>query len=161
MTRATVDTDEGGTTARASGGVPGGTPRLPRILGPQRRPPGLAGGDDTPPVAFVDGGFAEPPRPEEGPAHATFTDYSPPESLFYTHEVEAELDHPPAPTPHAALGVEPDADWSEIKKAYRALVAQLHPDRHVTASAEEQREAADRLAEVNVAYHALAKERKR
>jgi DnaJ-class molecular chaperone len=108
---------------------------------------------------FVDGGFVEPARPS-GPTTATFTDYSPPESLFYTHEVEQEVEGPVAPTPYAALGVDPTATWAEIKAAYRALVAQLHPDRFVTATDEEQAAAAEQLAEVNVAYHALAKERR-
>jgi DnaJ-domain-containing protein 1 len=115
--------------------------------------------DDAPPVVFVDGGF-EPPDPEPRPTRATFADYSPPESLFYHHDVEREVDRAAAPTPHAALGVGPGASWTEIRAAYRRLVAELHPDRHVTASAEEQRVAAERLAEVNVAYHTLARERR-
>lgn len=139
--------------------VPGGSARLPRIIGPGRRPPGVAALEDAPPVMFVDAGFEQPDE-ERGPARATFADYSPPESLFYHHDVEREVDRAAAPTPHAALGVDPGASWTEIRAAYRRLVAELHPDRHVTASAEEQRVAAERLAEVNVAYHTLARERR-
>ena len=89
---------------------------------------------------------------------ASFADYSPPESLFYVHEVEETVETP-APTPYAALGVAPGASWREIKAAHRSLMAELHPDRFVTASERQQREAADRLAEINLAFHNLSKER--
>jgi hypothetical protein len=159
MPRARVDEHDEDTDGPGSGAFPGGSARLPRIVGPSRRPPGVDALEDAPPVMFVEGGFAEPARPS-GPTRATFTDYSPPESLFYTHEVEHEVEGPVAPTPHAALGVDPGATWTEIKAAYRGLVAQLHPDRFVTATDEERDAAAEQLAEVNVAYHALAKERR-
>ena len=33
-----------------------------------------------------------------------------------------------APDPHRVLGVAPHADVTEIRRAYRALVKQVHPD---------------------------------
>ena len=107
----------------------------------------------------MEGGFAaDAPVDADGPTVATFADVPPPELLFYVHEVEETVETP-APTPHAALGVGPEASWREIKAAHRRLLAQLHPDRFVTATERQQREAADRLAEVNLAYHQLSKER--
>ena len=53
------------------------------------------------------------------------------------------------------LGVEPGADATAIKRAYRHLARSFHPDLHPTATDEERRELADRFVAVTAAYQAL------
>ena len=54
------------------------------------------------------------------------------------------------------LGLKHDADLDAIKRAYRGLAKQLHPD--VNAGDEK---AADRFKEITAAYNMLADNRKR
>ena len=54
------------------------------------------------------------------------------------------------------LGVDPDADIKEIKKAYQSLAKKNHPDVNPG-----NKEAEDRFKEVNEAYHAIADPAKR
>eukprot|EP00756_Hemistasia_phaeocysticola_P063060 Hpha_TRINITY_DN6535_c0_g1::TRINITY_DN6535_c0_g1_i1::g.45982::m.45982/K19370/DNAJC22; DnaJ homolog subfamily C member 22 len=53
------------------------------------------------------------------------------------------------------LGVEEDADWSTIKKAYRKLSKEYHPDRLANPTQEDR----DKAAKINEAYQLLAKQR--
>ena len=63
----------------------------------------------------------------------------------------------PAPTdPYETLGVAPDASAKEIKKAYRALSKQYHPDRNAGDAVAE-----DRFKEVQAAYDTVGDETKR
>ena len=62
--------------------------------------------------------------------------------------------------PTTTLGVDDDADWKTIRAAHRKLLAQLHPDRFVTADERTRQEAADRLAAINIAYHELERTRR-
>lgn len=55
--------------------------------------------------------------------------------------------------PYTVLGVARDASQDEIKKVYRALAKELHPDRHPNDPA-----AAERFKEVSAAYHILGDE---
>ncbi|MGN6251235.1 MAG: molecular chaperone DnaJ [Marmoricola sp.] len=57
--------------------------------------------------------------------------------------------------PYATLGVDRDADADTIKKAYRRLARQLHPDVNPDADAQE------RFKEVSAAYEVLADPEKR
>ena len=59
-------------------------------------------------------------------------------------------------TPYDLLGVERGADIEDIKRAYRALAKELHPD--VNAGDEA---AADRFKDITAAYNLLADRRKR
>jgi len=60
---------------------------------------------------------------------------------------------------YAVLGVSPEASVSEIKKAYRALAHQFHPDR---MSAEMDTQAAmDRMVEINEAFAVVSDVKKR
>lgn len=63
--------------------------------------------------------------------------------------------------PYKVLGVSPDADFSEIRKRYRVLASEHHPDRLVARGvpAEFRRIANDRMAALNAAYEAIEKER--
>jgi DnaJ-class molecular chaperone len=59
-------------------------------------------------------------------------------------------------TPYELLGIEPSADLEEIKRAYRALAKELHPD--LNAGNEE---AAERFKLITAAYNLLADRKKR
>lgn len=56
---------------------------------------------------------------------------------------------------YRALGLATDAPDDEVKRAYRRLVRQYHPDLHPDASSEERRSLATRFAEVTAAYRTL------
>ena len=67
----------------------------------------------------------------------------------------------PQANPYVVLGLEPSAADDALKKAYRKLVRDNHPDRHMAAGmpAEAVKIATDRLARINAAYDAVARER--
>ena len=58
------------------------------------------------------------------------------------------------PDPYSVLGVARTASDSEIRAAYRALVAKYHPDRHQGNPLEEL--AGARMTEINRAYEILS-----
>lgn len=108
-----------------------------------------------------------------------FEDYSPTESLFAdaayapkpaagattnaTHRCGYDIDcgvESDEVLPTDVLGVDIDADWNTIRSAHRKLLAQLHPDRFVTADERTQSDAAERLAAINIAYHELERTRR-
>lgn len=53
---------------------------------------------------------------------------------------------------YAVLGLEPGADFSTIKKAYRKLSMQYHPDKVSHLGAEFQKVAEEKMKEINTAY---------
>lgn len=64
--------------------------------------------------------------------------------------------------PYLVLGVSPDDDFSEIRKRYRKLVAEHHPDKLIARGVPEALHAAanERMAALNAAYAAIERERK-
>jgi DnaJ like chaperone protein len=63
--------------------------------------------------------------------------------------------------PYEILGIEPCAADDELRKHYRRLVRENHPDKHIAAGVPEEliAIATDRLAAINSAYETVARER--
>ncbi|TDT70545.1 DnaJ-like protein [Hypnocyclicus thermotrophus] len=55
------------------------------------------------------------------------------------------------------LGIDKTASQDEIKKAYRNLARQYHPDKYANASEEEKKVAETKFKEINEAYENLTK----
>jgi len=63
--------------------------------------------------------------------------------------------------PYVVLGVDPCVTDGELKRLYREIVKENHPDRHIAAGVPEEMisVANDRLAVINSAYEEIVKER--
>ncbi len=63
--------------------------------------------------------------------------------------------------PYLVLGLSPDADDDEVKRVYRRLVREHHPDRLIAKGVPEEMVgiATGRMASINSAYQAIAKAR--
>jgi curved DNA-binding protein CbpA len=66
---------------------------------------------------------------------------------------------PPAKDYYAVLGISPESDSAEIKKAYRALVQKYHPDR--VRGTEDASTASERMIEINEAFEILGDQKRR
>jgi DnaJ like chaperone protein len=66
-----------------------------------------------------------------------------------------------ASDPYAILGIERAAAPADVKRRYRDLVREYHPDRHIAAGVPEEmiEIATERLQKVNEAYEQIMKER--
>lgn len=53
------------------------------------------------------------------------------------------------------LGIDADASPAEVRRAFRRLAAELHPDRYAGAPREEQQKHAARFVRISAAYHLL------
>ena len=53
------------------------------------------------------------------------------------------------------LGLSSDSDFEAVRKAYRKLARELHPDRFVRKSNKEQQAAHERFTEINIAHEKL------
>lgn len=58
---------------------------------------------------------------------------------------------------HKVLGVREEATDAEIKKAYRKLASELHPDKHVGKSDDEIQSKKEKFQEIQAAYDGLTK----
>lgn len=61
--------------------------------------------------------------------------------------------------PYAVLGISRDAGEREIKRAYRKLISQHHPDKLGDVPAELKRRAEERAREINAAYERIQEEK--
>lgn len=61
----------------------------------------------------------------------------------------------PTSTALGVLGLASDASPSDIRRAFRELAGEHHPDRHPKASAQERAQLFRRFAEISRAYHTL------
>ncbi len=66
---------------------------------------------------------------------------------------------PAGPDPYTVLGVARDADERTIKRAYRKLISEYHPDRMSGAPEELRRRAEQRASEINAAWERIQSER--
>jgi DnaJ like chaperone protein len=66
---------------------------------------------------------------------------------------------PGARDPYAVLGIGREANEREIKRAYRKLISQHHPDKLGDVPAELKRRAEERAREINTAYERIQAER--
>jgi DnaJ like chaperone protein len=76
-------------------------------------------------------------------------------------QIVARHVHASGRDPYKVLGVKPSDDFTEIRKRYRVLASENHPDRLVARGvpAEFRQIANDRMAALNAAYEAIEKER--
>lgn len=63
------------------------------------------------------------------------------------------------PDPYAVLGIQRDADDRAIKRAYRKLISEHHPDRLGDLPDDMRRRAESRASEINAAYERVKAER--
>lgn len=98
-------------------------------------------------------------------AGRTSTPLSPEEFLHGRKRARGEESPTPAPAapnpdPRAdarrLLGVDEHADEGAVRRAFRALAARVHPDRHATASPWERARLHLELARLTAAYHLLS-----
>lgn len=69
---------------------------------------------------------------------------------------EAPPDNAPiGQDPYAILGLKPDANEREVKRAYRKLISQHHPDKLGDVPEELKRRAEERAREINTAYEKI------
>ncbi|MGB5938002.1 MAG: DnaJ domain-containing protein, partial [Rhodanobacter sp.] len=66
---------------------------------------------------------------------------------------------PQGPDPYAVLGIDRNADDRAIKRAYRKLISEHHPDRLGDLPEDMRRRAEARASEINAAYDRIKEAR--
>jgi DnaJ-class molecular chaperone len=66
-----------------------------------------------------------------------------------------ELEGVVVASPYSLLGLPDGASQSEVKRAFRKLAQELHPDRHPAASDDDRRRLAERFAAIHAAYRQI------
>jgi DnaJ-domain-containing protein 1 len=112
-----------------------------------RPPRGALLDDPLAPSEFLAGKKRARDRRAE-PASGTYRSARPPSGLPGSIDVGRLV-------AYRALGLASGAADDEIKRAYRRLVREYHPDLHPDATSEERRSLSVRFAEVTAAYRAL------
>jgi DnaJ like chaperone protein len=76
-------------------------------------------------------------------------------------QIEARHVRPDARNPYVVLGVHPGASREDVRRAYRKLVGEHHPDRLIARGVPPEcvRLATDRMARLNEAYEIIERER--
>jgi DnaJ like chaperone protein len=77
----------------------------------------------------------------------------------YDHASDEPLRRTQGKNPYAVLGIGSDANEREIKRAYRKLISQHHPDKLGDVPDELKRRAEERAREINAAYERIREER--
>jgi DnaJ like chaperone protein len=66
---------------------------------------------------------------------------------------------PQGPDPYAVLGIERNADDRAVKRAYRKLISEHHPDRLGDLPEDMRKRAESRASEINAAYDRIKEQR--
>ncbi len=66
---------------------------------------------------------------------------------------------PQGPDPYAVLGIDRSADERAVKRAYRKLISEHHPDRLGDLPEDMRRQAESRASEINAAYDRIKEQR--
>ncbi|MDP6155670.1 MAG: J domain-containing protein [Candidatus Thermoplasmatota archaeon] len=92
-------------------------------------------------------------------------------SLYYLRRVNEEVERMKASGDPATyfegedfyslIGVEKDAEFSSMRKAYRKKISELHPDRHADSDEETRTTAEDNAKSLNRAYNTLKRSQER
>src|SRR5262249_9807603 len=113
--------------------------------------------------------YTAAPRPSQAPRQQTpwWSSYTwgapdssaqPPQSGRRPKEApppSSRLVEPPRALALRTLGLPPDADETSIRRAFKKLALELHPDRHATSPEDVRAAKAARFAEASAAYHLL------
>ena len=107
-------------------------------------------------------GATQPAKTEASPARVAGA-VSAEQSRHLTEEIESRFERLGAANDYECLGVEPDADASEIKRIYLIAAKQYHPDALARSGIDDdvRRRASSVFAEIGVAYAVLSNPAKR
>jgi hypothetical protein len=77
--------------------------------------------------------------------------------VYQEEEVELDLTGPlTLQTASRLLGVAANSSREQIRTAYRRMAGRYHPDRQESAGQQHRKQASDRMAAINAAYHMLS-----
>lgn len=94
--------------------------------------------------------------PHDDAASADDADLATDDAASATDDTDLETDEPLLPDYYAQLGVAPDVNPEELRRAYHRLVKSWHPDRFVSALDPIRSRAGRRIRQLNEAYDTLS-----